>query len=107
MNDGQEAVGGERPKEEALVGLPVIDKLAAHGAVHALRSFAQIINLQRGPVFAEAVGENSVGALRAAEVDDGVSEGLNASNTLDCYRFAGMILYLGFDNTKSSPLIDL
>ena len=36
MNDGEEAVGGESPKEQALPALPVIDKLAAYGAVHSL-----------------------------------------------------------------------
>src|ERR1017187_7562566 len=97
MNDGEEAVGSESPEKQALLASPVVDQLAAHGPVHPRGSFSQIVNLQWRPVLAEAVGENSVGARQATEIDDLVSDGLDASDALDCYRIACAILYLSLD----------
>src|ERR1700722_10759789 len=107
MNDGQEAVRSESPKEQALLALPVVDELAAHGPGHYIGSFSQIVNLQRRPVLTEAVRKNSVGALQASEIDDFVSDGLDASDTLDGYRIGAVVLYLSLDDTKSSRIVDL
>src|SRR5579863_9477730 len=100
MNNGQEALGSECPKKQALLALPVVDKLAAYRAVHALRSFPQIVNLQWGPVFAEAVGKHPVGALHTTQIDDCASVSLHAADTLDGYGIVRVILYFGFDDAK-------
>src|ERR1700683_2987371 len=106
MDDGEEAVGGENPQKQALLAIPVVDKLAAYGAVHALRSLSQIVNLQRRPVFAEAVGENTVSGLGGTEIDDLVSDRLDASDALDCQRLARVILHFGFYRAERPSLID-
>src|SRR5271167_4802288 len=107
MNDGEEAVGSQSSHKQTLRALPVVDKLAAHGSVHALESFSQIVNLQWRPILAEAVRENSVALLGSTEIDNFVSDSLDASDTLDRERLACVMLYLSLDDTKSSPVINL
>ena len=45
--------------------------------------------------------------MRAAEVDDFFPKGLNASNTLDGYRIARVIMHLSLDDAPSSAFVDL
>src|SRR5271163_2536636 len=107
VDDGKESVGGESPNEKALLALSVVDELASYGPVHSIGSFSQIVNLQRRPVLAEAVRKNSVGFLRATEINNLVSKGLDAPDTLDRYRSGVVILNLGLDDTKSFVVINL
>src|SRR5579863_1295715 len=106
MNNGEEAVGGESSQEKALLTLAVVDELAADRAVQSFGSFAQVVNLQGRPVFAETVREYAVGLLITAQIDDVVSNGLDASHTLNCYRATGVILYFRFDRAESSPIVE-
>src|SRR5690349_6009684 len=56
MKDGQQAVSAESAEKYTFLALLVVDQLAANRQVHPIRSFAQVIKLQRWPVFAETVG---------------------------------------------------
>src|SRR5579863_1854521 len=106
MNNGEEAVGGESSQEKALLTLAVIDELAADRAVQSFGSFAQVVNLQGRPVFAETVRENPVSLLISTQADDVISNCLDASDTLNCYRATCVILYFRLDRTESSPIVE-
>ena len=107
MNDRKQSVGSESSEKEALLAFPVIDELAADGAMHSLRSFPQIVNLQRRPILAETVREDAVGALCATEIDNLVSNRFDAADALDSHRIPSVILYALLDNPKMSSLINL
>src|SRR5579862_4689182 len=107
MNNGEKAIGSKSSKKQTLRALPVVNKLAAHGAVHTLRRFSQIINLQGRPVLAETVGENSISTLGAAEIDNFVSYRLDAAKTLDRHRISCVIFNLNFNRAEGSAVINL
>src|SRR5579862_563535 len=74
-DDGEPFFGSERANEKALPALPVVNKLAADGAMHGGLSrasrvvgyVAEVVKRHIGAVFAEAIGKNAVGSGRAIE----------------------------------------
>src|SRR5579875_1863093 len=65
------------------MALPVIEKLAAHGPVKAVRGIAEVVNPHGGTVFAEAVGEYAIVGRGRAEVHGGSASGLDLADGLD------------------------
>src|SRR5580704_9284139 len=59
--------------------------------MHSARSVPEIVDHQVGPIFAEAIGENSLIRSTAAQVYDRVSRGLNTADCLHRHRFAGFV----------------
>ncbi len=76
--DGEKFIGRERTQKEISLCAEVVNQLAADSAMHS--KISQIMNHDARAVFAEAVGEDAVGAVRSPEI---------------CDRWAN-----GFDNTK-------
>src|SRR5207248_8908118 len=82
MKNGEQLVGAERAKKNALFALLVVNCLTSDGKVHALRSFTQIVNLKRRPVFAETVGQNAVGAGTPVKIENRVAQRFHAAKAL-------------------------
>src|ERR1035437_3089809 len=81
--NGHEAVGGQRPRKEALMTLPIVDKLTADAAIHLSPSFAQIMDGDVRTVLAVAVGKHAVLKSRAAQIESGISRCRNGANRCD------------------------
>src|SRR6185437_5135350 len=94
-HDGENTVGGERANEEVFAALPVVDKLAADGAIHVRRLFvklAEVVNAHAGAVFAETVGKDAVGRNRAAKIENGTAHGRDGTDRFDFDGFSGGVL---------------
>src|SRR5512146_1065668 len=58
--DRQEPIRGQRTDEEARVAVTVVDQLAPDGSCHSASYLPEVVDLHRGPIFTETVGEDAV-----------------------------------------------
>ena len=59
--------------------------------MQSVRSTAEIVDHQVGPIFAKTIGENSLIRWMPTQVNDRVSHGLNTADCLHRRRFAGFV----------------
>jgi len=98
MKDDQEPIGGERAEEQALAAAAIEDELASHGAVRALRGIAEIANRELRPILAVAVGEDTIGGIRAVQIDDRSLRCMNGADRRDGDGPIRAVLHLDLDS---------
>ena len=106
MDHGQEAVGGECADEEALPAVAVVDELTADTAMHARRCCAEIVDLQRRPVLAEAVGQHAVGGSRSAQRENVLTESLHGAQRRDTHLSLSRVAQAYLDRDIRLPRVD-
>ena len=107
MQQRQKTVRSQRAEEESLFALPVVDELSACTAMHPAWRFSQVIDLQVRPIFAETVGEDSIGECRATQIERWLPDCLHASEGLHGHFFTGGIPYCHLDCRIGALVINL
>src|SRR5260370_40850512 len=93
--DGEKFIGRERSEKTLSLGAKVVNKLAADSAMYS--KISQIMNHDARAVFAEAVGEDAVGAVRSAESCDRWANGLDNAERLNRNRTRSEIVNFDSD----------
>src|ERR1022692_205979 len=74
-----------------------------HPAAHS----PEVVESQVRPIFAETVGENSVGRLTATQIEDRLTHGLHTPNGLHSYFLSRAVLHLYLDSAVRALFVEL
>src|SRR5277367_5326637 len=82
MKNGKQPICRQCSNEETLLALAVVDELTSHTPVHTTGRIPQVIEPQPGPIFAEAVGKDTIGGGSATQIEQGLSNCFDAAESL-------------------------
>src|SRR5690348_18494310 len=88
---GYKTVRCQRPDENALMALPVIDELATHTPMRLILRVGKFADRDIGPIFAETIRKHAVFSRRSPQIKNKIAERLNGPNRFDVNKLGRRI----------------